>query len=1073
LKNQILKISFLLFIVLPNLVKAQFYSGSDIEFGQNRVQYNSYFWQYHAYQNFKVYYAAGGEIHAEYVAKSAHKFKREIEDMMDYEITDELEFIVYNSQSKFKESNIGLRNDGSSNIGGMTKVVGDKIFIYYEGDHDKLDRQVRSGIAKVIAFKLMFGENWREAIKNTSLLSLPAWYIDGFIAYMEGEWTPEIDNKVKNLILNEKFKSINHLEGEDAILAGLAIWNYIGDVYGQKMIPNVLYMTRISKNIESGFMYVLGTSLPGLSKSFVGYYKGRYEADQKNTSAHLESDIMDIRTRRKYHYYNFSLSPDGNYASFATNELGQYKVWLYDIREDKLKKIAKGGYKLNREIDLTYPIIAWHPTSKVLTFIEEKKGGIQLNIFDVETRKNTPRPVSKLEKVLSMDYNSEGKKLVMSAVNNGQTDIYLYNVIGGNKIQLTNDIFDDLYPSFVDGGSKVIFSSNRLDDTIRRSTEIKSYDPQLDLYILNIEKPTKPLQRLTETPFVNETKAYQYDGRNYTYLSDENGVNNRYIAYYDSVISYIDTAVHYRYFSVNDRLTNYPFGIIDYDVNSKNGSYSMLMKEKGQFKFYKSNTGSDLAIEEQVEYTQFMKEKLKLNNISIASPILENDAGEIDSNKVNINDYQFLDDKRPVVSPEKKEVVQSTLIIAADKKVEAAPEFELPRAKLYELNFASDYIVSQFDNSFLNQTYQRISSSGYTNPGFNGIVKLGLIDIFEDYRIIGGFRYPVNFRNTEYMISYENLKNRLDKKYIATRRSFDERAGFSTTKIQTYEAKYNIKYPFSEVASVRFTVGSRLDRQIRLSTDPGSLFAPNVNQVYGTAKLEYVFDATRSVTTNILNGTRFKAWGEFMHEVTQANTDFMVFGFDFRHYQKIHRSLTFATRVAASTSVGSERLVYFMGGVDNWIGAKFDPSVQISPEQNYQFQTVATPMRGFFQNARNGNTMAVINNELRFPLFQYFAKNPLKSDFFQNFMLIGFGDVGTAWTGWNPYDLENSFNTTIVEGANYEVIIENQKDPIIYGYGGGVRTKILGYYIRYDLAWGVDDGVILDPLHYFSLSLDF
>jgi hypothetical protein len=130
-------------------------------------------------------------------------------------------------------------------------------------------------------------------------------------------------------------------------------------------------------------------------------------------------------------------------------------------------------------------------------------------------------------------------------------------------------------------------------------------------------------------------------------------------------------------------------------------------------------------------------------------------------------------------------------------------------------------------------------------------------------------------------------------------------------------------------------------------------------------------------------------------------------------------------------------------------------------------------MRGFFQNARNGNTMAVINNELRFPIFQYFAKNPLKSDFFQNFMLIGFGDIGTAWTGWNPYDLENSFNTTIVEGANYEVIIENQKDPIIYGYGGGLRTKILGYYIRYDLAWGVDDGVVLDPLHYFSLSLDF
>lgn len=181
----------------------------------------------------------------------------------------------------------------------------------------------------------------------------------------------------------------------------------------------------------------------------------------------------------------------------------------------------------------------------------------------------------------------------------------------------------------------------------------------------------------------------------------------------------------------------------------------------------------------------------------------------------------------------------------------------------------------------------------------------------------------------------------------------------------------------------------------------------------------------------------------------------------------------FATRFAASTSVGSQRLVYFMGGVDNWMGAKFDNSIQISPNENYQFQTIATPVRGFYQNARNGNTFAVINNELRFPIFKYLAKNPIRSDFISNFMIIGFADIGTAWTGTNPYDLENSFNTTVIDGKNYEVILQNQKEPIIYGYGGGLRSKVLGYYLRYDLAWGVDDGVILKPISYFSLAIDF
>ena len=373
----------------------------------------------------------------------------------------------------------------------------------------------------------------------------------------------------------------------------------------------------------------------------------------------------------------------------------------------------------------------------------------------------------------------------------------------------------------------------------------------------------------------------------------------------------------------------------------------------------------------------------------------------------------------------------------------------------------------------MNQTYQRLSPGGYSNPGFNGIVKLGLIDVFEDYRIIGGFRYPLNFRNTEYMLSFENLKNRLDKKYLGTRRAYDEVIGDETRKVETYELKYNIKYPFSEVASVRLTTGLRYDKRTVLSVDDFTLGADNLNNTFGTVKLEYVYDVSRKVMTNVLDGSRFKMWGEFMNEFTQGRTDFFTFGFDYRHYQKIHRSISFASRVAGSTSLGSQRLVYFMGGVDNWIGAKFDQSVQISPDENYQFQTVATPMRGFHQNARNGNSFFVVNNELKVPVFNYFAKNPIRSEFLNNFMIISFLDIGTAWTGLNPYDLENSFNTTIVAGKNYEVIIENQKEPIIYGFGGGLRSKLFGYYIKWDLAWGVDDGVLLKPLNHFSIALDF
>ena len=51
--------------------------------------------------------------------------------------------------------------------------------------------------------------------------------------------------------------------------------------------------------------------------------------------------------------------------------------------------------------------------------------------------------------------------------------------------------------------------------------------------------------------------------------------------------------------------------------------------------------------------------------------------------------------------------------------------------------------------------------------------------------------------------------------------------------------------------------------------------------------------------------------------------------------------------------------------------------------------------------------------------------------------------------------------------------VEMQKDPIVEGFGFGARTRLFGYFLRGDLAWGVEDGRIRKPIFYFSLSLDF
>jgi hypothetical protein len=79
----------------------------------------------------------------------------------------------------------------------------------------------------------------------------------------------------------------------------------------------------------------------------------------------------------------------------------------------------------------------------------------------------------------------------------------------------------------------------------------------------------------------------------------------------------------------------------------------------------------------------------------------------------------------------------------------------------------------------------------------------------------------------------------------------------------------------------------------------------------------------------------------------------------------------------ASTSLGDQKLIYYLGATDGWIIPRFNDETPIDYTQNYAYQTVATNLRGFDQNIRNGNSFALINSEIRVPIFKYLLNRRL------------------------------------------------------------------------------------------------
>jgi len=1085
--------------------RSQFYNGSQMSFGKNRIQYKEFLWTYYKFDDFDVYFYLNGMELAVSTAKYAKEQIPLMERQLQTGLEQKIQFLVYNNLTDLKQSNIGLVSDERYNTGGITHIIGSKVFLYFDGDSRNFEKQIRAGIAEVLVNQAFYGTSVGSQIKNTTLFTLPEWYRNGLISYLSEDWNTEIDNRVKDGIISGRYKKLNNLTGEDALYAGHMLWKYVADKFGQQALTDIVSMTQISRSVDNGFLYVVGISYKTLVTDCLNYFTALYQKEEEGRS--IPSEVFLKKVKKNVVYSQFKFSPGKKYATYVVNDDGRYKVMMQNLATGRKFSVLRGGFRLEEKIDYTYPLVNWSPNGKILTSIVEKKGEVYLYFYNLEERKKNLVILYDYEKIVGFDYSADGRYLVFSAVQKGQSDLYLYNIAAASHQQLTHDRYDDLTPVFSGEGTKtILFSSNRPDEKLRWE-EIEDapvgMPKKTDLFLFISGDKENSLRRVTNTPLGNEQQPVMIEPGRFAFLSDENGIYNRYYGRFDSTISYVDTTVHYRYFSETYPATNYSRSILMQYVDPQSLWLSQVIYSKG--KYLLQSEPLDLFREKQtisleqtsfrtvlVEEDKVVKEEAIEQDIKAAfgeytrrfKNVFEEDERRMEeaqqqSTEIDINNYVFDQPPGLVVTSMDADTTaqaqQTSPKITVDKNV-----FTIPKKLNYRVEYSVNQMAAQLDFTSLNFFYQPFGGGGdygINNLGLNGFFQVGMTDLLENHRIIGGFRIPLNFNNIEYLFSYANLSKRVDQEILAVRQATENEfyIGYYTfiERFRSYQLYYILKSPFSPVFAVKGTANFRYQKSTFLSTNEFALKEPDLNEYWGGVKGEVIYDDTKEIGLNLMSGTRFKIFGEYTQVIGESDKSMFVVGMDIRNYTKIHRSFIWANRLAASTSFGKNKLIYYMGGVDNWLSPKFLVSTPIDMSMNYAYQATATNLRGFYQNARNGNSFVVLNSELRFPVFRYLYNRPLKSDFLNNFQLVTFGDAGLAWAGEDPYSENNSFYIRYIQDGSLWIKVREQKEPLIGGFGFGARTRLLGYFLRADVAWGVEDRKVNEPVFYLSLSLDF
>jgi Tol biopolymer transport system component len=1115
-------------LLLPFTSSAQLTKAT---FGKNRLQHKEFNWRFYSTSNFDIYFYDDGQQLAQLTARYIEDEYDRITDVLGYAPYSKTKIFLYNSMADMQQSNVGV-NENPFTVGGQTNFVKSQVEIAFPGTLQEFKNELVLRVSGMLLMDMMFGGSLSDIFQNTYLMSLPEWFLQGAARYVAYGWGMQMDDYLRDEFQDGRAPRLNKLQGQQAALIGQSIWNYIAEKHGRSNISNILNYTRIIRNEEMAIANTLGMPFRQFQTSWQAFYNANAQEAMADYTVPPANNIVTQKRSGLQLHNSVALSPNGRHLAYTENFRGRYSIKIKDLENGSIRTVLETGYRvLDQQTDDTIPLVAWQDSTH-LGVMSVRKGLYTLYLVNVRNKRSERQTIRKVSQVNSFAFSPNGRVIAMSAEKEGRNDIYLYSLQRRTLTAITNDGYDDITPTFIPGSNNILFSSNRTTDTLnrRQTVALANISDTYNLFIYNVDTTGNVLTRVTNSLGKNYKPTADGQGNIY-FLSDQRGITNLFrfnlqdsllnqlTNYYTSIQDYSLHTASRRFTFValqngNERVHYEP----SLDLNANR--FTKATRRQGILQtrqYYQSRlqtpgtppqrpaTGAAQPVPQKAD-------TLAADTLARQQPQLT----PADTSRAVTAPPQA------VAEPEEPGLINTDNYVFEPAATQTTPRAGEPRAgepragepataqpERRAASFLSAYRQTrrkepvqgpfQMEPRFMiNNLVTSIAfdplraSIGAGSLGF--VIEGELNDLLENHKVYAGVLAMSDLRSGDLFLEYQYLKHLID-----WRVRFDRRVvlrplpGVEKDKFVLNKGRVSLSYPFS--------ISSRLEGGPSVATttylpavDPtsssGSLSTIRANTLLGGGHVQAVYDNTLVKGFNLFRGTRARLMYEHLEGIAASNMSFGKISGEIRHYQPISREITLAARAFYGRFTGPNKPLFVMGGMDNWIfnstsreDNPLDPfylppdqtRIRHQDDRNLLFHEYVTPLRGFSYNAQYGTNALLLNLELRVPLVQYFYRGPISSNFFRNLQLTSFFDIGSSWSGKPPFYRTNSVNTRPIPdtGSGFDIVVIDYRNPWLSGYGAGMRTVLLGYYAKFDVAWPIEDYDRGKPRFYLTLGFDF
>ena len=925
----------------------------------------------------------------------------------EHELRDRTPLILYKSHKDFQETNIILQ-ELHEGIGGFAELFKHRIVIPFTGSLEAFREVIFHELIHIFQYDIIYQKPHARIYSGEFLYSPPIWFIEGMADYFAEDNDAIGEMVIRDASMNNNIVPLPQLQNFNRLsspfvgykLGQLAV-GYLTETYGREKIAEILQGLRQSrtKDIDHVFKEVLGVELEEFDKAWRQTVRKRYWPLVEDRE--LPDLVSKNLTEKSRYSHNIKpvWSPSGDIIAYVTGNEGFLEIVLMSAKTgERIKRVTKRFFREKyEEIRTDFSgfgrSLAWASDGDRIAFVAKHHDANYLLEVNILTEELTQYFKLDFDNVSSPDYDGSGERIVFSALKEGQTDLYVIELLTGTVDRLTFDPFNDTHPSWHLTTGEIVYTSER--------------GGKNRLVLINPDRGTERV--LTDGTYNAISPSWTPSGKSILFCSDRQGIYDIHKLEISRQLSVNSGQLRKGSVKSDNSLTdnrqlktdNYSSDSRQPTVSNSHSTEEVISTEDGDTE----STGSPSL---EVELT-------RLTNIMTGcfNPSLSPDGKHLLFSAYQNGKYDVCVMEIGKAVDEKIEVppVAEPSIILTEEEEE---NYRIAKRKYStKSSFALDAVFPDFSfgaDGLLRSTVQIVGS-----------------DMLGNHRIGVSVMNQSSYLAPDFIAQYGFLTHRTDigamiynyHEYhilggIQSRRGILQRI----TGLGAY-----LNYPFDRY--------HRLDLNLSMYSKPFSFNFQTSEPVdpyddrglLTTGSIAFVGDTTMWREWAPYRGSRYRIELEQSFPALGSDLSLTNVIFDARRYFGLGRRPTIAARLLLGGSFGNDRSYFYLGGIDT--------------------------LRGYNYEELVGTRIGLLNLEVRVPFIDVLHFGWPIQWTLGGIRGIAFADVGGAWSDWQ-YGPKNPFKVFVREKNRIRL------DDVKAAIGAGLRLQLGLFSIDFAAAWHTD-----------------